>query len=142
MAKKKTTSKKPVGHNPAAIQTRLRAMSKGFKTALKPTDQVDVQGTPTPASAAAAQLDADLALYTGTDAQYEVYEQAKEKRDTAQPAILGRLAAYELGLRAKLGTSSKKLEDFGLEPKKPARKSAATKAKAASEAKKTRDEKK
>ena len=137
---KQMAKKKQKSHNPTAVATRLSKMSQGFKTAMQPTDAVDVEGTSTTAAQASSELDADLALYTGTDASHEAYESAVQSRDDAQPAVLARLEAYEIGLRAKLGTGSKKLLDFGLKPKTPAKRTAASKAKAAAKAKATRQQ--
>ena len=127
-------------HNPKAVATRLKSMSQGFKTVFQPTDTVDVEGTLTPAGQAAGELDADLGRYTNTDTAHEAYEGAKEDRDTNQPAVLARLDAFEIGLRAKLGTTSQKLVDFGLKPKAKGKRSAASKAKAAAKAKATRQQ--
>jgi hypothetical protein len=127
-------------HNPKAVAARLKSMSQGFKTVFQPTDAIDVEGTSTPAGQAASQLDADLARYANTDAAHAAYETAKQDRDTNQPAILARLEAYEIGLRAKLGTTSQKLVDFGVKPKAKPKRTAANKAKAAAKAKATRQQ--
>jgi hypothetical protein len=126
--------------HPKAVAARLSQMSQGFKTVFQPTDAIDVEGTSTPAGQAAIQLDSDLARYTATDAAHATYEMVKQDRDTNQPATLARLEAYEIGLRAKLGTTSKKLVDFGVKPKTPAKRTAASKAKAAAKAKVTRQQ--
>ncbi|HZU99653.1 MAG TPA: hypothetical protein VFF73_23280 [Planctomycetota bacterium] len=131
-------NKKQKPHNPKAVAARLSSMSKGFKTVFAPTDVIDVEGTATTAAQAASELDSDLARYTDTDAQHEAYESVKADRDGAQPTVLARLEAFEIGLRAKLGTASKKLTDFGVKPKEPVKRSAASKANAAAKAKATR----
>src|SRR5271170_2624441 len=83
--------KKKTGYNPKAIATRLKAMSQGLKTALQPTDSLDVEGTATPTSQAASEVDGDLANYLLTDSKHDDYEAAKQVRDEAQPAVIARL---------------------------------------------------
>ncbi|HZU95167.1 MAG TPA: hypothetical protein VFF73_00555 [Planctomycetota bacterium] len=126
--------------HPKAVMARLSKMSQGFKTVFQPTDAIDVEGTSTPAGQAATELDADLARYASTDAAHEAYESVKQDRDTNQPVVLARLEAFEIGLRAKLGTTSTKLVSFGLKPKAQAKRTAANKAKAAAKAKATRQQ--
>src|ERR1700722_4172788 len=98
---------------PRSMKTRLAALSKGLRTALQPTDQLDVSGALTLAPSVADAVDKDLALFTDTDDAHQTYEEKKEVRNTSTPDVLARLEAVEAALTAKLGATSTRLASFG-----------------------------
>jgi hypothetical protein len=127
------------GNNPGDLEQRLKLLSQGTKAVLTSVPSIDVDGVPVTPAAAATMLDGWVLLFTTADGLHASLTKAILDRNNATPQILAFVKSYEEGLRAKLGSSSAALEQFGLTPtKKRADRTSAEKAASAAQGALTR----
>jgi len=81
-----------------------------------------VLGTSSAPGTISSQLGQMLAPYTTTDSARQAWSDEVKARDAAQPATVKFIEGIEAAVKSHFGSTSQRLTDFGLKPKKAPRK--------------------